>query len=255
MFLVYFVYELGLHFLRNDVGEYLTERFSISSIVNFLLLNKPIAADHSWYMWAMIYTLLICLIIPKIVAYRPMRIVCILIPLALQLIFGKYAILIWGKEFPSILTRNVWTVGFPYFLVGVEIRHSKFIKHSSKKYWTYCLLFSLLCIIEQRILINTGLNAARDSYIFTAPLAACFFMAFATMRQLANDNTLVQWGIKYSLPFYILHPLLVKIEVRIFKMDTIEQYFGVLAVLVVSLLLSMMYYWISQRMPNKSKLR
>ena len=247
MFLIYFLYEIGLHFFRNDIWTYLRDKFSIASISNFLLLNKPIAADHSWYMWAMIYTFLICLIIPSVVNKKRITIICITATLALQLIFGKYALLLFGKEFPSFLTRNVWTIGLPYFLIGVEIRRSKLINQSCKTFCLLTIIFALLCLAEQKVLIHAGVNAARDSYIFTAPLAIGFFMIFATMKKLKQKNTLVQWGIKYSLPFYIIHPLLVKIEVRVFRMNTIWQYIGVLFVLVTSLLLTMLYYNFNQR--------
>lgn len=247
MFLIYFVYETCLHLIRNDIGVYLREKFSISSLINFFLFNKPIAADHSWYMWAMIYTFGICLILPSVVNRRHIAIFCILATLAIQLVFGKYALLFFRKEFPSIFTRNVWTVGLPYFLIGVEIRRSKIANRSFKLFCLLTIIFSLLCVAEQRILIQFGVNAARDSYVFTAPLAICFFMIFTTMNQLPRDNILVQWGIKYSLPFYVIHPLLVKIEVRMFRMNTIWQYAGVVFVLTVSLILTVFFYYGYQR--------
>ena len=44
-------------FFTGQAISYWNKCFNLLNIVRFALLNDPIHADHSWYMWAMIYIL------------------------------------------------------------------------------------------------------------------------------------------------------------------------------------------------------
>ena len=56
---LYFLLDCVLYFVLKDIKEYLGLFLDIKNIRNFFLFNDPIAADHAWYMWAMIYTLIL----------------------------------------------------------------------------------------------------------------------------------------------------------------------------------------------------
>lgn len=248
MFLLYLVYECGLHVVRHDLYSFLQDKFSRTRLVEFVLLNRPLAADHSWYMLAMIYTLFIAMIYHPMYGKRSIRRILIIAGIVGQLALGKYSLLLFGREFSSMLTRNAWFVGIPFFLIGIEIKEL-LIEHSKNSvdnniYTRYLWLtigFTILCIIERALLISLDLNASRDSYILTTPLTISVFIMLLTWKNVNPDNLMVRLGCLYTLPIYIIHPLLVKLEVRIFDMSTSWQFIGFFTVLGGSLAISMMY--------------
>ena len=226
MFLIYFIYECMLHLVRKDILLYFYETFSLKGLRDFLLFNKPYAADHSWYLWAMIYSLLILKAFPPIFENNRVRRVTLIVTLCMQLIFGKYALVFWGREYSSIITRNIWFVGLPYVLIGIGMK-KEYERMKDMPWAILSVAFIVLNCLERFILICLNVNAARDSYISTVFLAVAVFMLFYQSNRFKQQSKLVEFGALYSLPFYILHPFFVKIEVRVFNMNSLWQYVGV----------------------------
>lgn len=114
------------------VVSFVRHRFEITSIIPsakelaaFVLLNDNPWGFHLWYLTAYLYTLLICIYL-----YRSgkLNVAFYFVPLLLvvDLVLGKYSLLILNMEFPFILVRNFLFVGLPYFLIGTYIRqHEK----------------------------------------------------------------------------------------------------------------------------------
>ena len=141
-----------------------------------------------------------------------------------DLIFGKYSIVIWGREFPYIIVRNFLFVGIPYFCIGHLIRDG-FGKSIGKcmSGWMI-LLFSLTSLLEHFVLVSIDMNATRDHYISTTFLAeAVFIFTLKCNIYQTNENAALQMigggqnvtdvlaiiGRKYSTWLYIFHPIFI----------------------------------------------
>lgn len=84
----------------------------------FLIFNENPFAGHLWYLGAYFYVLLIMLIVDKHKLWKYMLWVTPLLLMG-DLLFGKYSILLLGKEFPFVYVRNFLFVGIPYFMLGI----------------------------------------------------------------------------------------------------------------------------------------
>lgn len=182
---------------------------SLRAFVDFILFNENPFGFHLWYISAYLYTLIIVLILSK---KNKMKYIYWAIPFLLlfDLCLGKYSIVLWHREFPVIIVRNFLCVGIPYFSIGLFLsqRHEYLSKVNILRTLTFggVILFSVSSIIENRILVNVGMNATRDHYISTTFMAVSMFLLFTTYKQ-KTPNLLSRMGEKDSLYIYIFHPL------------------------------------------------
>lgn len=184
---------------------------SLKAFVNFVLFNDNPFGFHLWYVGAYLYTLIIVFIFSK---KNKIKYIYLVIPFLLlsDLCLGKYSIVLWHREFPYIIVRNFLCVGIPYFSIGMFLSQKKEylnqISHLRIYTFMSVIVFSILSIIENRILINIDMNATRDHYISTTFLAVSLFLLFTTYKQKV-PNLLSKWGEKDSLYIYIFHPLFI----------------------------------------------
>lgn len=253
MCLFYFSVDICWNLLTNNITEYLIQYTKATTWVNFFVFNDPVPADLSWYMWAMIYVLVFIYALPKLYKSKKIRRILIFVCIAVSLVFGKYSILFFGKEFLPIYTRNAWTIGLPYFLLGIEIKEQaeQIRKIERRKVAGLVLLFAVLNILERSILVYCNINAARDSYICTTFLAVAVFVLFLSFSNMSPNNVLVKFGSKYSLALYVIHSLFVRFEVRIFDMDSYQQVFGVLFVFASASLLAVLLVSIKDKIDKR----
>lgn len=182
---------------------------SLRAFVNFILFNENPFGFHLWYLGAYLYTLIIVLIFSK---KNKIKYIYCAIPflLLIDLCLGKYSIVLWHREFSYIIVRNYLCVGIPYFSIGMFLSYkneylNKIINLKILAFWGV-ILFSILSIMENKILMNIGMNAVRDHYISSTFLALSLFLLFKTYKQ-ETPNLLSIMGRKDSLYIYIFHPL------------------------------------------------
>lgn len=117
--------------------------------------------------------------------------------LIVDLIFGKYSLLIFHREFPYILVRNFLCVGIPYFCIGNFIREKWCSeKWNRKMLQVLIVVFTITSLTERFVLVNAGLNATRDHYISTTFLAICLFVY--TLKSNWRNERVAVIGRKYS---------------------------------------------------------
>ena len=175
---------------------------TIKSMLKFVLLNDSPFGGHLWYLGAILYVLLIVLVVEKI---NLMKLLYAVTPILLlgDLVLGKYAILIWGREFSYILVRNFIFVGIPYFTIGMMMKEKK-LRLSG---WTIPI-FILTTFCERFLLVSLNANAARDHYLSTT------FLAIAVMSAaLGYKGHVLKFGVRigrdYSTWIYIVHPIFI----------------------------------------------
>ena len=164
--------------------------FTLGNLLKFLLLNESPFNGHLWYLSAILYVLIIVLIANKL---NCNKLLYLLTPILLlcDLIFGKYSIVIWGREFPYILVRNFLFVGIPYFCIGHLIRDGLGKNISKCMSGWMILLFSLTSLLEHFILVSIDMNATRDHYISTTFLAVAVFIFILKYNSNQNNEDTV----------------------------------------------------------------
>lgn len=179
---------------------------SVKEIVAFVLLNDNPWGFHLWYLSAYLYVLLICRAICK---YDKWNLAYFLVPVLLvtDLLLGKYSVFFFNIEVPYELVRNFMFVGLPYFLIGTYIRrHERVLCLNKELLMGGAVLFLFTSLLENRLLVHLGLNATRDHYLSTTPLAISLFLLFLNYHK--NESSLLsRIGRDDSLFIYILHPV------------------------------------------------
>lgn len=177
-----------------------------ADLLDFVFFNENPWGFHLWYLGAYLYVLLICIAIDR---YNKWHIAYMAVPilLVIDLLFGKYSLFILHHEFPYIYVRNFLFVGIPYFLIGAYIRQKQIsVTNCREIIWGGVILLMFISILENRLLLSLGLNAQRDHYFSTTPLAILLFMWFLSKNQ-PSATFFSTIGNNDSLYIYILHPL------------------------------------------------
>lgn len=182
---------------------------SWKSLIYFIFLNENPFSFHLWYLNAYLYTLIVILICHRL---NILRYVYLFIPvlLSIDLIFGKYSLLIFGKVYNYLFLRNFLFVGIPYFMIGFVIKQHKdniFQIKNIRLYSFFCIIvFIATSLIEKYLLVLNNINALRDHYLSSTFLAISLFVFFISKDE-KKSNILSDMGKKDSLYIYIFHPL------------------------------------------------
>lgn len=175
---------------------------NFDTLVNFIFLNESPFSGHLWYLGAALYTQVIVYFIEK----RKLKIVLYMttpILLLVDIVFGKYSILIFGREFDYLFVRNWIFVGIPYFSIGMLMKE----KQLRIGLWGIPV-FTLTTMLERFLLVRYELNAVRDQYISTLFLSISV-LSFAIEYKGSVNDWLVQIGNRLSAWIYIIHPIFV----------------------------------------------
>ncbi|MDO4931856.1 MAG: acyltransferase [Prevotellaceae bacterium] len=175
----------------------------------FLIFNENPFAGHLWYLGAYFYVLLIMLIVDKHKLWKYMLWVTPLLLMG-DLLFGKYSILLLGKEFPFVYVRNFLFVGIPYFMLGIwcKMHLDKLMRFNGYIYSGGVILFTLTSILEKTVLLDLGKSPMREHYLSTTFLAICLFMFVFSFKNI-HCSRISQLGERDSLYIYVFHQLFV----------------------------------------------
>jgi surface polysaccharide O-acyltransferase-like enzyme len=202
----------------DSITAFIGDVFSIKTILGFLVFNESPFGGHLWYLGAILYVLVVVSIFEKKWDRKKLY---PLIPvlLLLDLVLGKYSLVLLGTEIPYIFIRNFICVGLPYFLIGdmLNTRNSK-IKPVNGLLLT--VAFAITTLIERGLLVYFNVNANRDHYISTTFLAIVVFL-LAVQFNSKSDNkcfkALCYTGERLSTSIYILHPIFIMIVDKMVK--------------------------------------
>ena len=175
------------------------------AIRSFILLNWNPFGPHLWYILAYLYVLIVMLFVNR---FRLWKLCFCLVPVLLlvNLVIGKYDVLIFNQNFDYRIARNFFSTGIPYFALGCLV----------KKHWnTLCSIKPKLVIIgmclmifilylEYFLLKNFNLDSKGDIYFTTTFLALIVFLASLLIKQ-TKPNVWSKLGEEYSLYIYIFH--------------------------------------------------
>ena len=173
-----------------------------NSILRFMLLNESPFAGHLWYLGAIMYTQIFAYIMDQI---RMKKVLYLTTPILLiiDIAFGKYSLLLFGREFDYVFIRNWIFVGIPFYSIGLLLREKGYRIGS----WGVPA-FILTTVLERYLLVANGLNATRDQYISTIFLSIAIFSVALEYRGAINE-CVAKVGREYSTWLYIVHPIFI----------------------------------------------
>ena len=229
---LFLLWNVLLNILRkNSVSSYMQSILISNNLLKFLIINVCPVGGHLWYLGAILYVLVIVLLMDK---FSCRKILYYLTPILLiaDLVFGKYSLLIFHREFPYILVRNFLCVGIPYFCIGNLIREKRCSEKWNKKVLQILIaVFAITSLAERFALVNAGLNATRDHYLSTTFLAICFFVY--TLKSNWHNKALAVIGREYSTWLYIIHPIFITVFSMITGKLGIKSFYRYIAPIVV----------------------
>lgn len=228
-----------------EVIDYWRSVINIENIIKFIFLNESPFNFHLWYLGAVLYVLIIMYFVRWLHIERILFLVTPLL-LVMDLVLGKYSLLILGREFPYLIVRNFLFVGIPYFMIG------KFLSMHWKEDGKWIkeiiiigiFIFSITTLLERYLLVKTELNTTRDHYFSTTFLAIAVFLLFLIEFPHNQNNrleiTAAKIGREYSTGIYVIHPIVITILSSIMKKVGFYRLYSLIApfaVFIVSILI------------------
>lgn len=249
MFILYFCVDVLSNLTSHNLSNYLMSFINPQNIFNFFVFNDPIAADHSWYMWAMIYVLLIVWLMPFVWKNKVVRFIAIISVLLSVPLISKYYFLFSDTQPAMAVYRNFLIPVSAYFLIGITIRQyqDKIICISKRIRCALCILSILLIFSEKYLLSRLDLDQLSGTYFFTSVFAIMLFCLFLDMNVNNKYKRIAKFGRKYSLLFYVIHPIFVRVEVKLFNMQGYQQYIGFLMVALCTYITVFLFYVIKEK--------
>ncbi len=265
--IIYLMYGIARYLLNGNLSTYIANTFNLQSLIEFLFFNESPFAGHLWYLNTLLYTLIIAYFANK---FKILRFLNYLIPvlLAVDLVFGKYSILIFGQEFPYIFVRNFLFVGLPYFLLG-NLIHNHYDKlnkvFSTPLLIILSIVFTITSILERFMIIQLNANTTREHFISTTFFSIAIFLLahkfYSTEKTPAIINSFATIGQRYTAWIYIIHPIVITFSKPIFapilaKVSFIQYIVPIVLFFVtyaVILLFNKCYNYIIKKIPIKKK--
>lgn len=249
---LYFLWGLLLNmFAGGQIAQYLSNTFSLKSIVKLLVLNESPFAGHLWYLGAILYVLIIVFFLYRTFPKHADIVLMVVTPLLLvtDLIFGKYSLLLLQREYPFIRVRNFLCVGIPYFSIGFFLKEYDSVISKLRKNRLYLLVLTLLfvctTVLEKYLLNYFNLSAPREHYLSTTFLSIVVFVIFTSPYWDNRMPFLSSIGMKYSTNIYIIHPILITVLSTILRRTPIFGLYSFcrpIVVFALSILVSIFYY-------------
>ena len=237
--LFYLIWNIVLSFIdRKSIFEYIAGFFSLYNLKNTILFDASYFSGHLWYLSALLYLLIIYYFILKTNTLHYSRKIIILL-LLIDLVLGKYSIVLLGREFPYQYVRNFLFVGLPYFLIG-GILHENIERLERKKMSRLvivllCAFFGGTSVLGKYVLLRYHVSATREHYLSTTFLVFAIFVFLLQYKDWFKDSFFEKAGREYSLIIYIIHPIIIEILERIVVINNnlIEKLYINLAPIIV----------------------
>lgn len=200
----YLVYAINVEGLQKISSE-----FNVTNLLKLVVFNAPqIVSAHLWYMFAAICCYLIYLIFLKIKFTRldfPIGLFLIMVHLILVEIFPFWGATVFRDNHP--LVRNVWLMGFPFFLIGKYI-----CLHKDKLHTPQMARVAYVCLA-------TGLLAAcltgvykfefyLELYVSSVLISVSIFVLAELNPDFGRNTIFEKLGRNESIWVYLLHPMI-----------------------------------------------
>ena len=212
--------------------------FRAENLKGILLFNLVPFKGHLWYLSALLYVLILARLLGK----GTIKYLYWIIPVLLVLngALGPYSTFLFGENLNNLYTRNFLLMGLPFFLLGnlVSEHEEKFRKVPPLA----LLLVSLVLIYAETWWLGNRVGFGnRDFYCFGPFVSLSLFLIARREYPVylhPVSEKLAEWGRRYSLWVYILHPIAVDLLPEIlegifgYNMAIVQVYFHIAPLLV-----------------------
>lgn len=210
---------------------YLKEYLGSESILEFILFGRLLFAEHLWYIFAIIEVIIIMKLFNSYLS-RGRSILIIIVLFSINLLLGTYSMLVFNRDFDTVLVRNAICTGLPFFLLGREIRENL---GRYKRHLALLVGLALAVFIAESAFVSGYSITGADLYLsdIIIPMAV---LVLALSFEIRHLKTLARLGRRYSLYIYIFHPVLISINAILLSKLGIEN----TAVMIIN---SMAVFW------------
>ena len=235
---LYFFWKVALTTIKGELLSFFIENFTLQKLATFILFNDTALSSHLWYLNAILYVLALVSLVYKRNLKKALYMITPVL-LLVDLIFGKYSLLLFQRDFPYILVRNWLFVGLPYFSIGLWLKDNltavnlKLNDKGKLKVAALIFLFSATTLLERYLLVRSNLNTTRDHYLSTTLLAIAVFLFFLKYVSV-KENAISRIGKNNSTFIYVFHPAIITIlEAAVSIITAIELLYTLIAPFVV----------------------
>lgn len=233
-----------------NISLMIRNRFNVENLIHFLLFNGLTIAEHMWFVFALIYVYLLAPIIikgyKKFPKYYFIFSIIVLIAVYAFTLFFRYK---FDEPFRYMITRNWLFEGIPAFLIGVHLNENEnVIKNyfiNIKKKNVVMLLFAIQIFIFLDAYLMSTTNIYFEFCLLNPLLVvALLSLAFTYPNSKIGNRLLRIFGDKCSTIIYMIHPLVVKILCKVFKIILPNKNCYLLVLLltiIIALIMSFLY--------------
>lgn len=257
-FVMYLVYGLLVCIVNNNIGDYISHKFSPVAFAEFFVFNHPRVMEALWFLPALCYATLVFFFFEKKGITKKMY---FLIPV----LFLSGVILRELPEFiqgmPSLFTkayicRNWLFVGLPFYMTGHFIRANE--EKFTEKFSDISLIIIMIVSTVEAVAADL-LHVQKSLYIGTFFAVSALFIFALRKESKVKTGKLAFLGAKYSLYIYILHIMVKNIFEKVFSISIFgsvgEALTPVMPVVVfaVTLVASAVYVYLKSLIKSRGK--
>lgn len=236
--MLYIVWDFAKIAITHSTISAFTAKFTGRRLLQFLIFNNTDAVNTAlWFFFALLYCYILYYAINKL---NLLKLFYFLIPV-LFIVF--YALLhaesLFGKAVPTCYYRNAYFEGFPFFLLGnLMFKYKEKIKQIGAKFAFLITCAGLAGSIIEQMRYKNWLPCL---YLTSVLFVGGVFMLCIVYEDKNINSPIEKLGGKYSLYVYLFHPIFFALLGMIQFKVLAWRYFMPLAVLSLSIIVSIAY--------------
>lgn len=215
--LLYFFYEALKSFFMEGIGNFIEETFNLNTLIQGVLLNRPLTSSHLWFLYALIYCYFTLWLIVRFKWQKAVPAIIVIGQIGFVLLgegltlFGmSYAFPfdLFGYEFELIFYNCYLFRALPFFLFGYWCANAeRKVKLPNALFYLLLIGGSALAIVERYM------AGWFQFYVGTLIIVAILFVraeerGSATLQPNKLVDGLVRIGEKDSDFVYVIHLLI-----------------------------------------------
>lgn len=212
-----------------SISNYLKENLTFGKLSCLLLFNYHSLFPLSWYLSALLYTVVIVDFVSKRIDKKVFFYVVPILLIA-NIVLGSYSDVVLHFSIPAVYTRNYIFIGIPFYSLGMYLYtiKDKLSNCNTKFLFILVLLFVITSIIEYKHLSQYG-EIIGDLFFSSIPYAICIFILlykyFENKEINKFEKSLAYIGRECSMFIYFIHiPIRDLLDLITSKLSIIEFY-------------------------------
>ena len=246
---IYYSYRYNVENIVRIIKQYLGYIFSKESLKKLIIYNETHIAGHTWFIMAMLYSILLFFLLKKMIRDRKKR-YCIFLIIAIVLntgcaVLGAYAPIFIGHNVACTKVRNYFFMGLPMLLFGYCIGQKKSaIKENITPYHSvlFLCLGLVIMLLEHFTLKHFQLLGILGYYLGAYLVIYASFCLAILKQDTFKENRISGIGRKYSMWIYLIHVWVLEFLTMIWpenhNMKKLFSFIGFIVVFGCSLLIA-----------------